>query len=80
MYPNTHGVFLSVIQALLTFVGPPSLALISCVKSESTGAREMAQRLRALTALPEVLSSIPSNYMVAHKPSVMRSDALFWCA
>jgi hypothetical protein len=30
------------------------------------GAGEMAQRLRALTALPEVLSSIPSNHMVAH--------------
>jgi hypothetical protein len=26
----------------------------------------MAQRLRALTALPEVLNSIPSNHMVAH--------------
>jgi hypothetical protein len=26
----------------------------------------VAQRLRALTALPEVLSSIPSNHMVAH--------------
>jgi hypothetical protein len=26
----------------------------------------MAQRLRALTALSEVLSSIPSNHMVAH--------------
>jgi hypothetical protein len=26
----------------------------------------MAQRLRALTVLPEVLSSIPSNHMVAH--------------
>jgi hypothetical protein len=25
-----------------------------------------AQWLRALTALPEVLSSIPSNHMVAH--------------
>jgi len=32
----------------------------------STGARKMAQWLRALTALPEVLSSIPSNHMVAH--------------
>jgi hypothetical protein len=30
------------------------------------GAGEMAQRLRALTALPEVLSSIPDNHMVAH--------------
>jgi hypothetical protein len=28
--------------------------------------QEMAQRLRALAALPEVLSSIPSNHMVAH--------------
>jgi hypothetical protein len=26
----------------------------------------MAQWLRALTACPEVLSSIPSNHMVAH--------------
>jgi hypothetical protein len=30
------------------------------------GAAEMAQQLRALTVLPEVLSSIPSNYTVAH--------------
>jgi len=30
------------------------------------GAIEMSQQLRALTALPEVLSSIPSNHMVAH--------------
>jgi hypothetical protein len=30
------------------------------------GAGEMAQRLRALAALPEVLSSIPSNHIVAH--------------
>jgi hypothetical protein len=30
------------------------------------GAREMSQRLRALIALPEVLSSIPSNHMMAH--------------
>jgi hypothetical protein len=41
-------------------------------------AGEMAQWLGALTALPEVLSSSPSNHMVTHKPSVMRSDALFW--
>jgi hypothetical protein len=27
---------------------------------------EMAQWLRALTALPKVLSSVPSNHMVAH--------------
>jgi hypothetical protein len=30
------------------------------------GAGGMAQQLRALTALTELLSSIPSNYMVAH--------------
>jgi len=29
-------------------------------------AGEMAQWLRAPTALPEVMSSIPSNHMVAH--------------
>jgi hypothetical protein len=29
-------------------------------------AGEMAQWLRALTALPEVMSSNPSNHMVAH--------------
>jgi hypothetical protein len=29
-------------------------------------AGEMAQQLRALTALLEVLSSIPRNHMVAH--------------
>ena len=37
-----------------------------CEHQELMGAGEMAQRLRALTALPEVLSSIPSNHMVAH--------------
>jgi hypothetical protein len=31
-----------------------------------SGAGEMAQRVRALTALPEVLSSNPKNHMVAH--------------
>ena len=35
----------------------------------------MVQGLRALAVLPEVRSSIPSN----SQPSVMRSDALFWC-
>jgi hypothetical protein len=36
------------------------------LKSLSIGPGEMGQRLKALTALPEVLSSIPSNYIVAH--------------
>ena len=28
----------------------------------------MAQQLKALAAIPEVLSSIPSNHRVAHNP------------
>jgi hypothetical protein len=35
-------------------------------KRENQGAGEVAEWLRALTALPEVLSSNPSNHMVAH--------------
>jgi hypothetical protein len=35
-------------------------------KKSKKGARKMTQWLRALAALPEVLSSIPNNYMVAH--------------
>jgi hypothetical protein len=35
-------------------------------KKTCSWAGEMAQRLRALTALPEVLSSRPSNHRVAH--------------
>jgi hypothetical protein len=35
-------------------------------KNQVSGAGEMAQQLRAPTALPEVLNSIPSNHMVAH--------------
>ena len=33
---------------------------------QETGAGEMAQRVRALTALLKVMSSNPSNHMVAH--------------
>jgi hypothetical protein len=36
------------------------------LKISITRAGELAQRLRALAAPPEDLSSIPSNYMVAH--------------
>jgi hypothetical protein len=36
------------------------------LKKPKVGAGEMAQWLRALTALQDVLSSIPSNHMVAH--------------
>jgi hypothetical protein len=36
------------------------------LKNKIPGTGEMAQWVRALTVLPEVLSSIPSNHMVAH--------------
>ena len=46
-------------------------------KNEILGTGEMAQKLRALAALPEVLSSIFSNHMVAHN-YLRRSGAVFW--
>jgi hypothetical protein len=49
-------------------------------KNKVHGAGEMAQRLRALTALLKILSSNPSNHTVVHnQPSVLGLDALFWC-
>jgi hypothetical protein len=48
---------------LLTLHDNPGKILLIISK---VGAGEMAQWLRALTAVPEVLSSIPSNHMVAH--------------
>jgi hypothetical protein len=43
------------------------------------GAGEMAQLLRAMTVLPEDLSSIPRKHMVSHNHlSVMGFNALFW--
>jgi hypothetical protein len=36
------------------------------LRLQFVGAGEMAQQLRTLTTLPEVLSSIPSNHMVPH--------------
>jgi hypothetical protein len=38
----------------------------SGVQDDPLQAGEMAQRLRALIAFPKVLSSNPSNHMVAH--------------
>jgi hypothetical protein len=38
-------------------------------KREIDGAGEMSQQVGALTALPKVLSSNPSNHMVAHNHS-----------
>lgn len=40
-------------------------AVITCFHEQS-GARETAQRLKALTAIAEVLSSVLSNHMVTH--------------
>jgi hypothetical protein len=42
---------------------------------EVLGAGEMAQRLRALTALPKFKSQQPHG---GSQPSVVRSDTLFW--
>jgi hypothetical protein len=39
----------------------------------------VAQLLRALTALPANLSSIPSKHKGGSQPSVMEPNALFWC-
>jgi hypothetical protein len=38
----------------------------STIKSRDNRAGEMAQQLRALTALPKVRSANPSSHMVAH--------------
>jgi hypothetical protein len=49
----------------------PGVVALSVVSADAlhkshVGTGEMAQWLRALTALPKVLSSNPSNHMVAH--------------
>ncbi|EDM14224.1 rCG23351 [Rattus norvegicus] len=62
------GVFLQLV--------PDPMKLRCCDVSR---AGEMAQRLRALTTLPrgpEFKSQQPHG---GSQPSVMRSDALFWC-
>jgi hypothetical protein len=43
------------------------------------GAREMAHRLRALTALPEVLEFNSQQTHYGSQPSMMGSNAIFWC-
>ena len=50
------------------------------LRQSHSGAGEMAQRLRALTAFLEVLSSIPRHHMVAHNHLQCKKgpDALFW--
>jgi hypothetical protein len=61
----THGPSL----LTLTWVGSRSImTLLGLSVSKNGGfcAGEMAQWLRALTALPEAMSSNPSNHMVTH--------------
>jgi hypothetical protein len=58
------------------------MSTISNHKEEAAGNSpcgdgEMAQRLRAMTALPEILNSVTRNHD-GSQPSVMKSDALFW--
>lgn len=50
------------------------------IRTYPLGFGEMAQGLRALTTLSEVLSSISSNQMVSHNHliNLMESDAFFW--
>jgi hypothetical protein len=44
----------------------PLMASLKKKKKNNQATGKMAQRLRTLTALPKVLSSIPSNHIVAH--------------
>ena len=46
--------------------GPDREGVYITREKKRSWAGEMAQGLRALTVLPKVLSSIPSNHMVAH--------------
>jgi hypothetical protein len=48
------------------YTTPPIIEKLNKNLKIENGAREMAQWLRALIALPEALRSIPSNHMVAH--------------
>jgi hypothetical protein len=47
-------------------LGEPAGKAWGLERVKPAGAGEMAQQLRALTALLKVLSSNPSNHMVAH--------------
>jgi hypothetical protein len=47
-------------------LGDFSVLQLNILFKNNLRAGEMAQQLRALAALPEVLSTNPSNHMVAH--------------
>jgi hypothetical protein len=62
-----NGFSVSAGMIVLSLRCPSADEVVKCpAKNTLAGAGEMAQRLRALTALPEVLSLNPSNHMVAH--------------
>jgi hypothetical protein len=52
-------------------------SIFSQSKEKNKGAKKMAQWLREPTALPEVLSSIPNNHVVAHNHMVAQNH-LYW--
>jgi hypothetical protein len=47
-----------------------------CIKNFKSGGGEMAQRFRALAALPEVWSSIPSNHIYGGSLTIHNE---IWC-
>jgi hypothetical protein len=53
-------------KVLLSSQGEETSFWCKILVRNTTRAGEMTQQLRTLTALPKVLSSIPSNHMVAH--------------
>jgi hypothetical protein len=56
------------------------MGILSQNKNKFTGARKMSQQLRALAAVTEDVSSIPSSHMGAHNSnsSSRRSKVFFW--
>jgi hypothetical protein len=54
------------INVTAIFYRPEIYSSLSFIRNLTLGAGEMAQQLRAQTALLEVLSSNPSNHMVVH--------------
>jgi hypothetical protein len=66
MHSRTAETSFRVLQK--SFPSNPALKIRDLFESGDgkMGAGELAQWVRALAALPEVLSSIPSNHMVAH--------------
>ena len=71
------------LQGIVAHAWNPSTTEDKMAGSRAQGqeAGEMPQRLRALAALPEILSSIPSNHVYDDsQSSIARSGALFWHA